>query len=312
MTLNAASASFNPQVLARMIGAGFPNIPILYGSGAVEVDATMPYGKEFLGLTINIPYSSPPVAWTVLSDGTAGTPVAFSIGNAAGNSTTPETETVLRAYWGLDMTTWARSNPEDPYGEARRQGLAGFAQVLENHLITKATRNTANEWDPYTNDVSAAADPLLSHDAVVDAMGKLGSEGYNDPIVLGAVHSHTIGSLWKRKNAIGMPWLVNNPGEVTAEGAAIYRLQPLGIPLVVSDLMPISAGTGPGGTDVYTSAFFRRNALALYLNPNLSARSVQEPNTDSQLDGLNCYFTAHRRKKLQNRAKPGTALVVHQ
>ncbi len=312
MALNAASAFFNPQVLARMIGAGFANIPILYGSGAVDVDPTMPYGKEYLGLTINIPYSSPPVAWQVLADGVAGTPAAFSIGNAAGTNTTPETETVLRAYWGLDMTSWARSNPLDPYGEARRQGLEGFAQILETQLIAKACDNTAGIWAAYINDVSTSSDPLLSHDAVVDAKTLLGSEGYNDDFVLGAVHSHTIGTLWKRKDSTGRPWLVENPGEVTAGGARIYRLAPLGIPILVSDLMPVSIGTGPGGANVYTSAFFRRGALALYLNPNLSARSVQEPNTDSQLDGLNCYFTAHRRKKLQNRAKPGTALVTHQ
>lgn len=310
MTLNAASASFNPQVLAEMIRGGFANAPILYGSGAAEVDTTMPYGRDYLGLAINIPYSSLPNSWTVLSDGSPLTPMAFSIGNAAGNSTTPETETVLRAGISLDMTTWARSNPLDPYGEARRQMLLGYAQAMENQLITKATASAG--WGSYTLDISTAADPLLNHDAIVNATQKLGAEGFNDPAILLAVHSHTVASMWTRKNALGMPWLIGYAGEVTPNGAQIFRLMPFGTPVYVSDLMPISAGTGPGGTDVYTSALFRRGAMALYVNPNLSARSVQEPNTDSQTDALNCYFVAHRRKRLQNRANPGVALITHQ
>jgi hypothetical protein len=304
MTTISQSALFNPEVLARAVSGGFANIPVLYGSGAVIVDTAMPYGNDYLGASVKIPYFTLPNEWTVLSDGSALTPAAIAVGNAAGNSTTPESETVLRAGIAFDFTTWAKSNPLDPYGEARRQMLLGFAQAMEKQLITNALRNTASEWDNFTLDITANTDNLLNHDAIVDGATLLGSEGFNDPFILGIVHSHTIASMWKRKDATGKPWLVARPGEMTAEGAQIYRLEPLGIPLLVSDRMTVSGST-------YSSAFFRRGAMSLWINPNLSARSVQSPTTDSQIDGLNCYFTSHRYVRLSNRAKPGVVIIKH-
>ncbi len=309
MTIGA-SALFNPQVLAQLVSAGFANVPIFFGSGVVAPDFTMPYGPEYLGLSVNIPYTTTPNQWSTLSDATALTPISFAIGNAAGNSTTPETETVLRSGIALDMTTWVRTNPLDPYGEARKQMLLGWAQAMESQLITKATASSG--WSSYSLDISSSADPLLNHDAIVSGVQLMGSEGFNDQPVMLAVHSHVFATMYNRKNAIGVPWLVSNPGEVTPTGAKIYRLEPFGTPIYVSDLMQVNTGAGPNGVNTYVSAVCRRNSLALYMNPNLSARSVQAPLTDSQIDALNCYYCAHRYKRLQNRNGPGIVLITSQ
>jgi len=309
MSTVSNSSLFSPEVLARLVVGGFANVPIFYGTGVVAPDFTMPYGADYLGTAVKIPYTTLPNQWQVVADNSPLTPIAFAIGNAAGNSTTPETATVQRAGIALDMTTWAKSNPLDPYGVARTQMLLGFGQQMEQQLITAAVSSTG--WSAYTVDVTAAADPLISHDAIVSATATMGAEAFNDSPIMLAVHSHTIGTMWNRKNALGMPWLVAYAGEMSSTGAKIYRLEPFGIPVYVSDYMPVSTGTGPGGADVYTSAVLRRNSLALYVNPNLSARSVQEPLTDAQLDALNCYFAVHRYLRLNGRAKPGVALIKH-
>src|SRR5215468_8087361 len=118
MPATTAQMSFNPQVLAQAVAGGFANIPIFYGSGAVVVDSAMPYGNDYLGLEVNIPYFSQPNPWQILADGTPGDTVTVTIGNAAGSSTTPEKEIVLRAFTAIQFTAWAKSNPLDPYGEA--------------------------------------------------------------------------------------------------------------------------------------------------------------------------------------------------
>lgn len=304
MTITTSALQFNPQVLAAAVSAGFANTPVLLGSGAVVMDTAMPYGNEYLGLSVNIPYFSLPNAWTVLNDGDALTPVTVTAGNAAGDSTTPESETVQRAGIAIDFTTWAKKNPLDPYGEARKQMLLGWAQAMEDELVTKAKRNTANEWDSYTLDITSNADKLLNHDAVVDGAALLGSEGFRDRFVLGMIHSHTMATLYKRKDATGKPWLVEVPNANMPDGSQIYRLAPFGTLLYVSDKIGPSGGT-------YQSIFCRANSLALWVNPNLSARSVQSPTTDSQIDGLNTYFVAHRYKRLMNRAKPGVVIIKH-
>lgn len=303
MTTTSSSLLFNPEVLAKAVAGGFANIPIFFGSGAVTMDTAMPYGNEYLGTAVKIPYFSLPNAWTVLADASPLTPVTVTIGNAAGNSTTPESETVLRAGIAIDFTTWAKANPLDPYGEARRQMLLGWAQVMESQLITKAIDNSGSVWASYIEDVSTSADPYLSHDAVVSGAQLLGSEGFNDPFVFGAVHSHVLATMWNRKDATGKPWLIENKNEKTPGGAQIYRMAPFGTPILATDLLTPSGG-------VYTSVFMRAGSMALWVNPNLSARSVQSPTTDSQIDGLNCYFTAHRYKRLQQRAKPGVVLIT--
>lgn len=302
MTIEQSALNFNPQVLARAVSAGFAEVPILFGSGAVVMDTAMPYGNEYLGLQINVPYFSLPNSWSVLSDGSPLTPVTTTLGNAAGNSTTPETATVKRAGIVIDFTTWAKSNPLDPYGEARRMMLLGWAQAMEDELVSTASNATG--WSSFTNDISAATDNLLNHDAIVDGMSLLGSEGWRDPFVLGMVHAHTIGTMFKRKDATGRPWLVEIPGAQMPDGRPIYRIEPLGIPVFVSNRLAPSSGT-------YTSVFCRRNALALWVNPNLSSRSVQVPTTDSQQDGLNTYFASHRYVRLSGYQKPGVVLINH-
>src|SRR5512135_982013 len=156
MTIETSSVVFNPQVLARTVSAGFANVPILFGSGAVAMDTAMPYGNEYLGTTITVPYFTLPNSWSVVSDGSALTPVTTGIGNAAGNSTTPETATVKRAGIVIDFTTWAKANPLDPYGEARRMMLLGWAQAMEDELVTQASDNTAGVWNSYISDISTA------------------------------------------------------------------------------------------------------------------------------------------------------------
>lgn len=304
MTVETSSSVFIPQVLAPLVEAGFAETPVLLGSGAVTTDLTMPYGSESFMMTVNIPYVTAPNAWTVYSGTDAGTlsTVTVGIGNAAGNSAVPETSTVDRAGIMIDFNTIVRNNPLDPYGQARKQMLAGWGQAMEDKLITVASDSTG--WSSYTLDVSAAADPTLSVQVVVSGAQQLGSEGFRDPFVLGMVHSAVMASMLNRTNALGQPWMVEKTTLTMPDGSIIYRLLPFGTLLYCSDKIAPSGG-------VYTSVFCRKNSLALWVNPNLSARSVQVPSTDSQIDGLNSYFAAHRYKRVSGKSKPGVILIKH-
>lgn len=302
MPLQTAPLAFNPQVLAKAVAGGFAEVPILFGSGAVVLDSTMPYGKDYLGLVINVPYFSGPNAWQVLADGAALTAVTTTIGNGAGTTTTPETALVKRAGTYMDWTSWAKSNPLDPYGEGKRMMLLGFMQAMEDELIS--TAGIATGWSGFSLDITSSSDPTLSHDAVVDGANLLGSEGWRDPFVLGIVNSYTLGQMFKRKDATGRPWLVEMPNAKMPDGRPIYMIVPLGIPVFVSDRVLPSSGT-------YTSMFFRKNALALWINPSLSTRAVEVPATDSTQESMNCYFASHRYVRLAGYTKPGVVLIKH-
>ena len=303
MPTQTAPLAFNPQVLAQAVSGGFPEVPILFGSGAVKMDTAMPYGNDYLGLTVNVPYFTSPNAWQVLADGTALTSVVTTIGNGAGNTLVPEVATVKRAGSFMDWTSWAKANPLDPYGEAKQNMLLGFVQAMEDELVTTAA--SATGWASFTNDVSASAvDNTLSHEAVTDGATLLGSEGWRDGFALGIVNSYTLGQMFKRKDSTGRPWLIAKPGAMMPDGRPIYQIVPLGIPIFVSDRLVPSAG-------VYTSLFLRKNALALWINPNLSTRAVEVPATDSTQESMNVYFASHRYVRLGGYTKPGVVRILH-
>jgi hypothetical protein len=287
---------------------------VLFGSGAVFVDTTMQDGKSnyLAGTTVKIPYWTAPAPWEDLVDGAAATPAVMTAGSADGTTATPEQAAIQRAAKAIQFTNWAKRNPLDPYGEAVKDlviGSAGYRDKMEAKLIAAAMDTTG--WGAFKKDVFNVSTPAyLTHDLVIDGMGTLGSEGFNDPPALLIVHSATLTNMWKQKDSTGRVLLMGGTvaPALVAGGPTGFMMMPLGIPVMVSDrLVP----TVVSSTNKYQSLLLRRRALALYIDTNFSYVSEPKALTDSSIDALSVYYAVHRYFRLDGMTKPGVTHLFH-
>lgn len=313
---------FEPQILADLIVTGFPNVLILYGSGVVKLNPTMMYGSAEQGNIVLIPYTDDPVEWQEVAEAADAPPLKINIGNAAGTNQTPEQAKVRRLAVLTNFTRWAKKNPQDPYGVLRRRALEGFGQTMDSKLIEIAADITTAPWVPgapldplnpvippgtYTIDVTAIGDGKFDHSSVVLAKSALKAEGWNNNFVFGAVSSYTIGTMSMREKPGLVPgYLVTNPSETTPAGGQVYRMVPSGMPIMVNDKVDAQAPAGK-----HISSLMTADALALWLNPELSTGTVYDPQKDADVEGMNAYFAIHRYYKRMGKAGPGVVNVIH-
>jgi hypothetical protein len=312
---------FEPEILAELIVTGFPNVPILYGSGVVKLNPSMMYGSAEQGNIVTIPYTDDPVEWQEVLETDDAPQLKISIGGKTGKGP-PEQARVRR--WAIltNFTRWALKNPLNPYGVLRARALKGFGQSMDTALIEAASDITIAPWIPgppidpatmiippgtYTIDISNIGDGKMDHSSVVLAKSVLKAEGWNNDFVFGAVSSYTIGTMSMRSLTTGQPgYLVVNTGEQTPSGGRVYRMEPLGIPLLVND--KVDAQAPPGR---HISSFMCPDSLALWLNPELSTGQVYDPQKDAQVEGMNAYAAIHRYFKRMGMANPGVVNIIH-
>jgi hypothetical protein len=312
---------FQPEILAELIVTGFANIPILYGSGVVKLNPSMMYGSAEQGNIVLVPYTDDPVEWQEVLEAADAPQIKISIGGKDGKGP-PEQAKVRR--WAIlsDFTRWAKKNPMNPYGILRQRALVGFGQTMDTALIATAADITIAPWIPgppidpvtmvvspgvYTIDVSLIGNGKLDHSSVVLAKSVLKAEGWNNDFVFGAISSYTIGTMSMRSLTTGLPgYLVVNTGEMTPSGGRVYRMEPLGIPLLVNDKVDAGAPSG-----LHISSFMCADSLALWLNPELSTGTVYDPQKDADIEGMNAYAALHRYFKRMGKASPGIVNIIH-
>lgn len=295
--ITTAAGQFVPDIISRETVKGFTGKAVLQGSGAVVVMPGLKTGANGVGGTVKVPYVANIGEFKTYAD---GDPIETDQLTSAA-----ETGTIARFGKGVQITRQGFgaqvSGGRTPDQIAADMLRVGALRAFDSALITAAARNTANEWDAYTNDISggSGAAAYFSLDAVVDTIGKLGDEGLSpDEYALAMLHSKTVLALMKLKDSTGRPLLFQD----ASNGTVSYKL--FGIPVKVTDKAPVAAG-------VYQSIFLKRNALALWFDESAGIDIVREGKTDSWRMDCNVYAVVHRYKHLDGGVAPGVAILKH-
>lgn len=225
----SSSRDFDVQQLNDVIPGEFARRTAFMGSilaskGAVVVSGTMPAGNREVGNVITIPRFGVIGDFEDLNENVAATPVSLS--------TKSDTATVGHSALSFEVSTWAQHSGDpslDPYQEAARQ-IVEAAQRKMDALIVTAAAATPLIASYY----SATVPSYLDWDKVVDARAKWGDR-QNDIVAL-CVHSRTEAGLRKMRDGEGRPLLLDSmkQGDLTTF---------CGIPLVVSDMTPLTLST---------------------------------------------------------------------
>jgi hypothetical protein len=225
----SSSRDFDVQQLNDVIPGEFARKTAFMGSilaskGAVVVNGSMPAGNREVGNTITIPRFGVIGEFEDLNENTAATPVSLA--------TKSDTATVGHSALAFEVSAWAQASGDpqlDPYKEAARQ-IVEAAQRKMDALIVTAAAATPLVAAYY----SATTPSYLDWDKVVDARAKWGDR-QNDIVAL-CVHSRTEAGLRKMRDGEGRPLLLDSmkQGDLTTF---------CGIPLVVSDMTPLTLST---------------------------------------------------------------------
>lgn len=288
MPINKVTDFLVPEILADAIRAAFAGKLALYGSGAAATSFSMPKsGRASVGTTIKVPYfTSLGEFEDLVLDGDALTPATQ--GSSASNAT------VKHSGKAFELTQWAEWGAAglDPYQEAARQLVEGFFRRLDKELVTVATDTTG--YAAYTHTVAAT----ISYDAVIDAKMKWGDE--SDAIALMVVHSKVFGDLLKLKDSGGRPLLT----DINEGGVAKF----VGIPVAVSDRVPVVAGT----PNTYLNVICKKGALAGWVNGQPEVLTDRDILVNSQVAAVHMYYAAHRYNPMAGSTKPGVVILSTQ
>lgn len=212
---------------------------VLVSSGAIRVFPTMPRrGRRAIGTTIRVPY------WGALGDFESRTesesPTPQKI------AMTYEDGTVTRQSLAFEVSAWGR-------GQADAEGFDDPVQVLSEEAAKSAKRAmdkamvTAAQTSPLLHSIYNASSPkYLTWQEVLKSMSiKMGDES---PGVVGiAVHSLVAADLSVQTDAQGRQYLADPRSEMMA-GRVV------GIPLIVSDRMPLTGSSMSTMVGPYTTA----------------------------------------------------------
>lgn len=289
-----------PDIITRDVALGLAGIPLLMGSGAVVTMQGLRVASNGVGSKVNVPYWANIGEMASLADGDAI--VADQL------TSDEEAETVARLGKGVLITRGARgaamNGNRTPDEIASGQILASVKRTLDSALVTRAVRNTTNEWDAYTNDISSASGAAanITPDAIVNTIAKLGDEGFQpEEYACCLMHSAVMAWMLKLKDTVGR----NLQFASLQDGVPGGRFSIMGVPILVTDKAPVNTGT-------YQSVFCKKNSLAVWYDETaVGVEVTRKPENDADLLTSNVYVVVHRYKNLDGRSKPGVAILKH-
>jgi len=236
MTITKKDNVFIPELLKEAVSGAFAQGNVIMGSkyaavGAAVSNGTMP--SKAIGDSIRIPYFNTIGDFQqIAADGDAASIAALA--------QTTETASVRHDALAFEVTRWAQSSAgKSIYQEAAEQIVKACGRKMDS-LVTAAAAASPLVKSLYSSSVPRT----LDYDAVVDSMFLWGDQA--EDIAALAIHSKTKADLLKLKDGTGRPLLT-----MPLDGG-LERF--MGIPLVVSDLVPLtgssmgsvtSAGTSP-------------------------------------------------------------------
>ena len=235
-TITKKDNVFIPELLKEAVSGAFAQGNVIMGSkyaavGAAVSNGTMP--SKAIGDSIRIPYFNTIGDFQqIAADGDAASIAALA--------QTTETASVRHDALAFEVTRWAQSSAgKSIYQEAAEQIVKACGRKMDS-LVTDAAAASPLVKSLYSSSVPRT----LDYDAVVDSMFLWGDQA--EDIAALAIHSKTKADLLKLKDGTGRPLLT-----MPLDGG-LERF--MGIPLVVSDLVPLtgssmgsvtSAGTSP-------------------------------------------------------------------
>lgn len=211
---------------------------VFVSSGAIRFNGTMPArGRTAIGSTVRMPYWGPLGEFETLTESQSPTPQKVSMGY--------EDATVARKSLAFEVSTWAQgaaaaSGYEDPY-QVIAQGAAEAARrAMDTAMIT------AGATSPLISSIYSATVPnyLKWQDVLQAKATKLGDE--NSSVVGMVVHSLVAADLAAQTDSTGRP-ILSEPkiGEVQTVA---------GVPVIVSDRVPLTGSTMGTMTGPFTTA----------------------------------------------------------
>lgn len=264
-----------PEILEESVKGAFTKKQVLMDSplvsgGAVIVNGTLANGRVVLGRTIDVPYFG---SIGEFADRTESQSASLrKIGS------TEETATVTRASLAFEISYSAQnvSDTEDPYAEHTRQIMESARRKMESDVISAAAGSTL--LADYYNATTPA---YIDYQKVVHSKyRKLGDEAGN--IVAMAVHSLVAGDLQAQVDSLGRPLFVG-PNEQRMPS-------PAGIPLVVSDRMPLTSSDM--GTVTQTAGSSTNPTLAVSSAADMGPWDLRIKCTEAGTPGTNaCTFS---------------------
>lgn len=293
---------FVPQIFVDAVRAGFPGMRALFGTGAARINTNMPYGNDWIGREIVIPYfnllgelQDIDGAGNV-ADGGALTPTMLT--------SFPEKATIHHSGGAVEWTKWAMANPIDPYGEGARQLNVATVRRADKALIDIACANVANEWDKYTVDSTAGTTKvILTYDQIVSGRSVLGDYGLNMRPACMVAHSKVVTDLYNTKDGIGRPLLIQGTD------LNINLLAPLNLPVITSDRMPVVAASGSTPAK-YKSLLLWPDALVFWMNGTPMFVPWMNPAIPSSQLYIHSFWAAHRYTNLDQMPIPGVTHLV--
>lgn len=274
--------------LQEAVQAAFAGQVALFGTGAAIFSPTLPSlgaegGKLKGGDTIRVPYFDAVGELDDVPEGGALAPQKLTL--------TSETSTVVHSGKAGEISNWAQLTAQfaDPYAEYGRQFAIAWMRRIDAGLITKMATSGLS------NDISGNAGPAnqISWDAIIDTK-QLWVDEQAD-IALIVAHSYVAGQLYKLKDALGRPLLLD---PVKSDSLPTIN----GIPFKVSDRMPNTAG-------VYTTAICKRGALAAWANGTPTVDSDRDILADTDIVALHTYHVEHLYKRPATGTKTGVVLL---
>jgi hypothetical protein len=309
---------FVPQIFVDAVQAGFPGLRALYGTRAAVINTNMPYGNDWIGKAITIPYfnliselSDIDQAGNIVDGGALTPTMLTSFGSTAA---------VRHSGGAVEWSKWAQSNPIDPYSEGARQLNIATQRRCDKALIDVCSANVSNQWDPYTTDKSSAAltKNIFQYDYITTSRAQLGDYGLNTKPCALVVHSKIAADLYNTKDAIGRPLLIQGTSSqqamtdsrdrIPSEGD-LMLLNPLNIPVIVSDRLPVVAATSSVAAK-YKSLLLWEGACVFWMNGTPLFIPWMNPAIPSNQVYIHMYWAAHRYTNISGAPVPGVTHIV--
>lgn len=216
---------------------------VLVTSGAVRVNGTMPMrGRQAIGKSIKMPYWGIMGDFEDLTESQSPTPQKIAMNS--------EDATVARASIAFEVSTWAQ-------GQANSAGFENPVDIQAQACAERAKRKmdsimikTGQDSPLLVSDYSATVPNYMTWQKVLRAKAnKLGDE--SPAIVAMVVHSLVAADLASQTDSNGRP-ILSDPKVGEAQTVS-------GIPILISDRMPLTGSTmstlvGPYTTATGTSA----------------------------------------------------------
>lgn len=273
MAYTAIGDIIDPEILADQLSAKFPDYLVFGNSNLVEVDSTFPLGSP--GTKFKMPFWKKIGAFAALTEGSAMTPGKLT--SAA------EYATVLRAGSAFEVLDTAELvSKADPMSEIVSQIGRRAAEYLDNSLVTKANLT------PNRLDISMVGSGKIDQNIIIQSMLTLGDN--REKLMQGGaiiMHSKQFGDLMQT----GAVQNQYQSGLDVIRSGNIATIQ--GLPIIVSDRVPIGASTDTTPVPTYTALIVAPGALALFYQRKVMIEFDRDILLQADMVAATVHFAPH-------------------